>query len=195
MAQVTIPVTGEGIATGQVRDRTAFVTTLSQPSIHYLPPSYLLLRKTVKLALAGLSAIALQLRLLSQPGLRMTKLAVPLVAGDHHEGKRRTEHGRRKSKAPQAVKPTRPCLILVAKGRIELLTRGISVCSHEVTTPAPIYTDLRTFSPMAPEVPPECKKPTPEDWLSARCVTTNSVAPRPGLEPGTYGLTVRRSTN
>ena len=31
----------------------------------------------------------------------------------------------------------------------------------------------------------ESKKPTPEDWL--KCL--NLMAPRPGLEPGTYGLT------
>ena len=41
-------------------------------------------------------------------------------------------------------------------------------------------------------IPWNAKSPTLWDWLSAR-TKTNSLAPRPGLEPGTYGLTVEGS--
>ena len=37
----------------------------------------------------------------------------------------------------------------------------------------------------------QAKKPR----KSKICEVLNFLAPRPGLEPGTYGLTVRRSTN
>ena len=50
-------------------------------------------------------------------------------------------------------------------------------------------TDSRTFGLWIPKM----QKAQPWAGLSAR-TTTEFLAPRPGLEPGTYGLTVRTST-
>ena len=50
-------------------------------------------------------------------------------------------------------------------------------------------TDPRTFSPMVPEVPPKSKKPNRDGWAKCKNRNKKVLAPRPGLEPGTYGLT------
>jgi len=58
--------------------------------------------------------------------------------------------------------------------------------------PAPACADPRTISPM---VPKKRKKPNHDGRANCKNCNNKILAPRPGLEPGTYGLTVLVSFN